>query len=363
MKRARSISRRKFLAATAVVGGAMLAAPWVARAQAKKVTWFTQGTYTDPKLIGHFTKETGIELVVQNFGDVEQLAARLTATGGSGLDVASCPNNLTQQFYKSGVFTSVDSSRLKNWNKLFPEFQKADFLHAGSAAQVIGMPFAWGMEALIYRTDKIPRADSWNDLWDERWKGRVTGPDYSYEWAMVAALVLGYKSTVEKEPIVFTDAQLAAIKTKLIQQKRLITKYWQSTAEGASLVVGGEAWISVGRLAMVTAARQEKVPVKLVAPKEGAQGWCTSACVLKSAANNPAVYEFLDWMASDSYQRKLSEIKGYPSVNKPLMAEYPQALRDDLMLGDPNLLTSMVWWKQTADTQRINNMWNEVKAS
>jgi hypothetical protein len=35
-------------------------------------------------------------------------------------------------------------------------------------------------------------------------------------------------------------------------------------------------------------------------------------------------------------------IKGYPTVNKPLMMEYPQALRDDLTLGDPNLLTSMV---------------------
>ena len=114
---------------------------------------------------------------------------------------------------------------------------------------------------------------------------------------------------------------------------------------------------------MVTTARQEKVPVKLIAPKEGAQGWCTSLCVLKSAANNPAVYEFLDWMVSESYQRKLSEIKGYPSVNKSLMMDYPQALRDDLTLGDPNLLTSMVWWKQAADVQRINNMWNEVKAS
>ena len=227
MKRARPTNRRKFLRAAAA-GGAILAAPWVARAQAKKVTLFSQATYTDPKLIAHFTKETGIELVIQNFGDVEQLATRLAATGGSGIDVTTCPQQPDAAVLQVRRLHEVRFRAHEELGQVVPRIQNADFLQAGERGQVIGMPFAWGMEALIYRTDKIARADSWNDLWDERWKGRVTGPDYSYEWAMVAALVLGYKNTVEKEPIVFTDAQLAAIKGKLIQQKRLITKYWQT---------------------------------------------------------------------------------------------------------------------------------------
>lgn len=357
-------SRRALLQAAGAAGALVVGAPFVSRAQARRVvTLFSQATYTDPKLLANLEKDTGIELKVQNFGDVEQLAARLSATGGSGLDVTTCPNNLMQQFYKSGVFEKFDTGRLKNWQKIFPDFQSADFLSAGESGQAVAAPFAWGPEALIYRTDKIAHADSWSDLWDPRWKGRTTGPDYAFEWVFAAALVLGYRSTLEKEPITLSDAQLAAIKSKLIEQKKLITKYWQSAAEGASLVVSGEAWISVGRIAMLAPAREEKIPVKLVPPKEGAQGWCTGLCVLKSAPKNDAIYEFLDWMMSESYQRKLAEIKGYPSVNKALMEELPAALRSDLTLGDPNLLKSMVWWKQTTETQRINNLWNEIKAS
>jgi spermidine/putrescine-binding protein len=70
---------------------AILAAPYVARAQAKRVTFFSQGTYTDPKLIGHCQKETGIELVVQNFGDVEQLAAKLAATAAVASTCRAAP--------------------------------------------------------------------------------------------------------------------------------------------------------------------------------------------------------------------------------------------------------------------------------
>ena len=82
------------------------------------------------------------------------------------------------------------------------------------------------------------------------------------------ALAVYYKAELDKEPINFTDLQYAEIKKKLIEQKALVTKYWGSVAEGGSLIVSGEAWISVGRLAMLGPAREEKVPVKLLAPKE-----------------------------------------------------------------------------------------------
>jgi len=356
-------NRRQFVLLAGAAAGAGVTAPYV-RAQDKgAVTYFSSAAYTDARLFTTFGKDTGLDLKVQNFGDTEAMVARMAATKGAGLDICMCPNNLTAQLYRSGYFQNIDVTRLTNWDKIYPELRDANFLETGEDNKKIGVPLAWGPEGMIYRTDKIEHADSWSDMWDPRWKGRVAAPDYAYEMELMAAQVLGYKDALVKEPISFTEQQYDAIKQKLIEQKKLITKYWGSVAEGGSLIVGGEAWISVGRLAMLGPARQEKAPVKLIAPKEGAQGWCASMCFLSSSTNDAAVYSFLEWMISEAYQSGLSKLKNYPSVNRQFMMELPSELRDDLTLGDPNLLTSMMWWKRAADPQRMNNLWNEIKAS
>lgn len=364
MDRSHGVSRRQVLGGMAGLGAAAtFGAPYIARAAGGSVTFFSYTTYTDPKLTGEFSKQTGIELKIQNFGNLDQMVGKIKATGGGGIDVVSVANNLTKQLFQDGLLEPIDVSRLKNWSNIYPEFQNADFIQSGEAGKVIGAPTVWGPEGLIYRTDKVEHADSWNALWDERYKGRISAVDYSYEMVLIAAQVLGFDANLQQDPITFTDDQYAAIKDKLMAQKKLVTKYWGSSAEGATLVAGGEVWISVGRLSMLKPAQEENVPVKLIAPKEGAQGWCTSTCIVRASENKDAAYEFLDYITGPIYQDALARVRGYPLANKAIMRELPADMRNQLMLNDPNLLKSMVWWKQAADIQRINNLWNEVKAA
>jgi hypothetical protein len=67
------------------------------------------------------------------------------------------------------------------------------------------------MEALIYRTDKIQQPIRGRSVGRTLEGPRTTGPITRTSWRW-RALVLGYKSTLEKEPIALHDAQLAAIK-------------------------------------------------------------------------------------------------------------------------------------------------------
>ena len=219
------------------MAAAALGAPYVARAQGKgSITFFSYTTYTDPRLTGDFSKQTGIDLKIQNFGNLDQMVGKLKATGGQGLDIVSVANNIIGQLYKDDLLEPVDVSRLQHWNDIFPEFQTADFVQTGMDGKIIGVPTVWGPEGVIYRTDKIASADSWSDLWDTRYKGRVSAVDYAYEMVLVAAQVLGYHDNLIKDPIDFTDEQYAAIKAKLIEQKALITKYWGSSAEWRRLL-------------------------------------------------------------------------------------------------------------------------------
>jgi spermidine/putrescine-binding protein len=360
------INRRRLLRNSLASGAALTALgfPAIGRAQAKgSVTFFSYTTYSDAKLTGEFSKQTGIELKVQNFGDIDQMVARLKAGGGQGLDVVSVPNNLTEQLYKDGLLEPIDTARIGAWSDLYPEFRNADFIATERNGFVSGVPTVWGPEGLIYRTDKIPQANSWNLLWDNNFKGRISAPDYSYEMVLIAAQVLGYQNELTKPTIDFTDAQFAAIKAKLIEQKKVVTKYWTSSAEATTLIGGGEVWASVGRISMIKPLAEEKVPVRLIAPKEGAQGWCTMTCVVKGTPNKDAAYAFLNFAVGQTYQDALVTVRGYPLSNKKIMSSYPEATRNQLMLNDPDLLTSLVWWRPVKDLQRITALWNEVKAS
>lgn len=348
---------------TAGGGALLLSAPSVRAQSRKPVTYYATSVFTDARLFATATTETNLDIKFQNFGNEDQSVARLAATRGAGLDVMNITNNLTNQLSAAGYFHAIDVSRLKNWNKIYPELREASFVKSSEPGKALGVPMSWGPEALIYRTDKIPSASSWTDLWDPKWKGRIAVPDYGYEMLFMAAQVLGYNEAIRKEPVEFTDEQYAAIKRKLIEQKPLVTKYWGSAVEGASLIASGEAWISVGRLAMLRPMRDEKIPFRILNPKEGAHGWCNLLCILANSTNIDAAYELIDWMIADGYQQSMATIRNILSVNKGYMESLPFESRNVSMLGDPNLLNNLVWWRRAGDPQRVNNLWNEVKAS
>lgn len=358
------VNRRTFLKASAALGAAgAFAMPGIARAKSGSMTFFSYSTYTDPVLTADFTPSSGVELNIQNFGNLDQMVGRLKAGGGSGIDVVSVPNQLTHQLFEDGLLEPVDTSRIERWNDLFPEFRDAEFVASGEAGKVLAVPTVWGPEGLLYRTDKIESADSWAALWDPAYRGRISPVDYSYEMVLMAAQLLGYGDALAQEPIAFTDEQYAAIKQKLLEQKPLVTKYFTSAAEGASLIAGGEAWISVGRLSMLKPIREEGVPIAMVAPKEGAHGWCTSTALVADSQNKDQAYAFLNYVVGETYQTRLMTEKNYPVANKAIMDSQPKELTDTLMLSDPNLLGNMLWWKRAADIQRINELWAEVKAA
>ena len=352
-------TRRRFIG-TAAATSAALILPTVAQAKGK-VTFFSYATLTDRKLTGAFPEQSGMELRLQNFGNVDQMVGKLKATEGADIDVVNVPSSSTKQLFADGLLEPIDVSRLKNWKYIYPEFQNGNFIETGMPGKVIGVPTLWGPEGLMYRTDKVEPQDSWEGLWDPRYKGRIGVVDYGYEMVLVAAQILGFRDSLNTNPIEFTDDEYAAIKDKLIAQKPMVAKYWATAAEGARLIAGGEIWMSVGRLSILETVRNEGLPVRMIAPKEGAQGWCTSSCISKASTNKDAAYEFLDYLTGEIYQTGLAT--RYPVANQSIMESLPEERRMLLMLNDPKLLGSMVFWNQAADPQRINTLWNEVKVA
>lgn len=325
------------------------------------VTFLTYAVYSDKSLVGEFTKQTGTKVVPENFGELDEMLSKLRANRGAGYDVISAASNLVPQLASEGLIQPIDTDRLTNWKHLYPQFQEADFIrHDG---QIYGVPTVWGPEGLMYRTDKIAKADSWEILWDEKYNKKMSVIDYDYEMILTAALYLGMKDQLSQNPISFSEAELAKIKVALSQQIKLDSKLWSDASEAESLLATGESWVTVGRVLFLTNLRKKNVPVALVNPKEGTQGWVTSTCISAGTENLDRAYAFCDYAISPDYGQPLGETFGYPLTSKEIMGRIDQNKRNDMFLQDPNIVESMVFWKPADDPAAWTKIWNEVKAS
>lgn len=330
-------------------------------AKGGSVTFLTYAVYSDKSLVGEFTKQTGTEVVPENFGELDEMLSKLRANRGAGYDVLSAASNLVPQLASEGLIQPIDTERLTNWNKLYSQFQEADFIrHEG---EIYGVPTVWGPEGLMYRTDKISKADSWEILWDEQYDKKMSVIDYDYEMVLTAALYLGMRDQLSQNPISFSQDDLAKIKDALSQQIKLNSKLWSDASEAEALLATGESWVTIGRVLFLTNLRKKNVPVALVNPKEGTQGWVTSTCISAGTENLDRAYAFCDYAISADYGRPLGESFGYPLTSEEIMGQIDEAKRNDMFLQDPNIVDSMVFWKPADDPAAWTKLWNEVKVS
>lgn len=362
-----SLSRRRvmqMMGAAGLAAGAPTLRPSATRAQEKSLTFLTYAVYSDPRLVDAFTQQTGVAIVPENFGELDEMVTKLRARGSEGFDIVSVASNLTKQLFSEELLLPIDTSKLSNWKNLDPAFGQAGYVQTGTEGQVIGVPTVWGPEGLIYRTDLIETpVDSWSILWDENYKGQLSAIDYGYEMILIAALYLGYQDALKADPIVFTDEQFDAIKQALIEQKALLNRYWSDASEAEAGLASGETVATIGRILFQVDLEKESIPVQLVSPKEGTQGWSTSTCIAAKSANVDAAYEFLNYVISPDYGLPLADFMGYPSSSSEVLNQLPEDVRARMTFNDPNIVKSMIWWQAAGDEQRWNDLWNEVKAS
>src|SRR5436190_10712671 len=110
-------------------------------------------------------------------------------------------------FATSGLVQPWDTALISNFKHLNPFMVKAGQYNG----KQYGIPDDWGFDAILYRTDKVkPKSNSWNLLFDERYKGKIAWFD-DLGMLVMTGLYLGFK-----DPWNQSDAQLQQAQKLLI---------------------------------------------------------------------------------------------------------------------------------------------------
>jgi putative spermidine/putrescine transport system substrate-binding protein/spermidine/putrescine transport system substrate-binding protein len=348
MKKATSISRRKFALGSAATIASFTAAPAIVRAAAKELRVLTWEGYAEPDWVDPFKAATGADVSIVYTGSVDEMFAKMQGSKGADFDVVAFDTSSFKRYMDSNLIQPIDLSKVANAQNIIPEFKSIDSIKRDD--KQYGIPFAWGSLPLIYDATAFPTApDSWTVMWDPQYAQQMIALDDANNSIVLAALVLGFP-----EPYNLTDDQFEQVKQKLIEQKKLLLTYYAGFDEGVKLFADNKLKLmfSMGE-PQVAALKGKGVNAALSIPKEKAIGWLDCWVISAGAKDVDLANQWINTCLDKKVGNLLSTKKSYGNTTD---AEANKSI--GMTYGD-----RLAWLLTPENFEKRTAIWNEVKAS
>jgi len=318
--------------------------------------------YADPAFVKAFEEEHHCKISASYMGSSDELVAKLRGGSAGNYDVISPSSDVATSIASAALAAPLDLSKIPSYAQLSPQLTSLPLVRM--KGQVYGVPFMWGPDPLIYDTTVFPQPpESWNVIWDPKYKGKISVWD-DLSTVYMAAQVLGYDKPDPSQLYNLTDEQLEAVKKKLLELKPNIRKMWSTGGELTNLFQNHEVVAAMGWPLMTNQLRKINFPVGETIPKENTTGWIDHLMITAGSENKDLAYEFLEYMVEAQTQKRVTDVTGYTPAN-PQAAQFmtPQEVKN-LHLDDvDNYQKRLYFWQNVPRRAKYNEIWNEVKAA
>lgn len=318
--------------------------------------------YADPSFVKSFEEQHHCKISAAYMGSSDELVAKLRGGSAGNYDVISPSSDVATAIATAGLVAPLDLSKIPSYNQLSPQLTSLPLVRMNS--QLYGVPFMWGPDPLLYDTTVFQQPpDSWNVLWDPKYRGRISVWD-DLSTVYMAAQVLGFDKPDPSRLYNLTDDQLDTVKKKLLELKPNVRKMWSTGGELTNLFQNHEIVAAMGWPLMTNQLRKINFPIGETIPRENTTGWIDHLMITAGSENKDLAYEFLEYMVQAQTQKKVTEVTGYTPAN-PQAAQFmtPQQVKS-LHLDDvDNYQKRLYFWQNVPQRSKYNQIWNEVKAA
>jgi spermidine/putrescine transport system substrate-binding protein len=311
--RSGDLSRRDFNTALSAVGVGLVMMPLTSKkapaAAADQATFFTWGGYDVPEFVQPYIAKHGEPPNFATFGGSEEALTKMRA--GYVVDVSHPCNQAIPRWVATGLFQTLDTSKLSNWPDVMPELYNLE----GNV--VDGKPYLapvdWGRTSITYRTDLVDlegQEESWSILWDERYKGRLGMLASAGDSWWCGAILAGVDFTE-----ISTEENFKKVAALMREQRPLIRTYTDDTTTLEQALASGELVAAMTWDSSAVVLKGEGVPVTFANPKEGALTWVCGAMMHKDAPHPDKAHDVIDALLSIESGKWLIGENGYGHSN------------------------------------------------
>lgn len=317
---------------------------------------YNWGEYIDDEVIEEFEEETGINVIYDMFETNEIMFAKL-AQDNSAYDVV-CPSDyMIQKLIENDMLMPLDYSKIPNRKNIGDQYYETscDF----DPGNIYSVPYCWGTVGILYNKTMVDETvDSWNILWDEKYKNQILMQDSVRDAMMVSLLKNGYSMNTKNpdEIRVATD--------DLIKQKPLVQAYVVDQVRDK--MIGQEAALGVIYSGEAIYTARENPDLVYVVPKEGTNVWIDSWVITKDSKNAENAHKWIDFMCRGDIALKNFEYITYSTPNDVAK----ENIEDEDIKNSPVAFPDLTGFYNEAykylgdDGDRLyNDAWMEVKSS
>ncbi len=321
-----------------------------------QVIVYNWGEYLDPEVITLFEKETGINVVYEEF-ETNEIMYPKVQSGAIAYDVV-CPSDyMIQRMIENDLLAELNFDNIPNIKNIGQEYFKQS--RQFDSENKYSVPYCWGTVGILYNKTMVDEPiDSWSVLWDEKYKDNILMQDSVRD---AFAVALKYKG----HSLNSTDLdELEEAKELLIKQKPLVQAYVIDQVRDK--MIGNEAAIGVIYSGEAIYTQLENPNLEYVIPKEGSNVWIDSWVIPKNAKHKENAEAFINFLCRPDIAKMNFDYITYSTPNT--------AARE--LIEDPAIRNSKIAFPDVSELERCetfqflgdkndaiyNKLWREIKS-
>lgn len=314
---------------------------------------YNWGDYIDETVISEFEDTYNIKVNYENFATNEDMYVKIKS-GGTNYDVAFPSDYMISKMIKERLLEKIDLNNIPNYSLIDNNFKNLKY----DINNEYSVPYMWGTVGIIYNKKMVKEpVESWNILWDKKYKKQILMLDSQRESIGVALQKLGYSlNTRNKE-------ELEAAKRELIRQKPLVLAYVGD--EIKDKMIAGEAALAVAWAGDAVFMKEQNPDLEYIVPKEGSNIFFDAMVIPKTSKHKKEAEMFINFMCETDVALKNTEYIGYSTPQIEAKNSLPMEIANDpVAYPDAKVIKRCEVYEDLTDMiKEYDRIWTEVKAA
>lgn len=269
----------------------------------KVLNVYNVGDYIDENIITLFEEKTGIDVQYETY-DTNEMMYQKVKSGSTNYDLIFPSDYMVEKMKSEGLLQKIDFKNIPNMKYIDKSFLNPIY----DETNEYSVPYMWGTFGILYNKKMVKEpVDSWNILWNPKYKGNIMMFDSVRDTMGISLKRLGYSMNTTN-PKEINEAM-----KELMKQKDLVLAYVND--EGKDRLLGEEVAMGIAYSGDAVTLMEENPNLAYAIPKEGTNKWVDAMAIPKSAQNKKEAEIFINFLLDPEIAKMNAEYIGYSTPN------------------------------------------------
>lgn len=259
--------------------------------------------YFGKDVIKEFEKEYGVRVNLETYNDEDKMLSSVQSDL-SKYDVAIASGTIVEEMVSLKLLAELDFENIPNYKYINDNFKNLPY----DSENKYSVPYLWGTTGIVVNRGMVKDdINSWESLWDPKYKGKIAMLNNQREVIGSALKMLGY--SINSQSV----EEIYEVRDKLLEQKPLLEGYLGPTEIDEKMDSGEVVISQVYSGDVYNMAEKYDLDVEYIIPSEGTVVWIDNMIVPREAKHKYTAEVFINYILRPEVSAENTNYNWYAS--------------------------------------------------